>query len=149
MLLDEYQVILNDITVLSREAADHYREDANKLDGDNPELARLFLELADHRDLVAEGIQTMLRSLDALPREPDPERELLDELIEHASANLSSDGASVFAQARATQEQKIIEHLEQAIALDTLSEDHRQELRGYLDRSKSDLERLQPHYSAS
>lgn len=89
MLLDDGNVALNDIIVLCEETADEYL-DAAELIGD-PELSRMFRELAQQRDQIAAELSQHLLDLGALPRVPDTEKEMLERLLLRMKATLSTD----------------------------------------------------------
>ncbi len=89
MLLDDRNIALNDIIVLCEEIADEYL-DAAELIGD-PELSRMFRELAQQRERIAAELSQHILDLGALPRVPDTEKEMLERLVLRMKATLSAD----------------------------------------------------------
>lgn len=89
MLRDDRQVALNDVIVLCRDAADHYRDAAALLERGEP--ARLLDDLARRRAQAADELARHSRQLGDLPDEPDPDKETVDNLLTRLKALFVED----------------------------------------------------------
>lgn len=107
MLLDERHVVLNDIVVLCKEAADQYLDAAELVD--DAQLSALFRRLADQREQTAAELSRHIIELGALPRVPDTDKETLERLVLRMKATLSADERLALITERVQAEDEIIE----------------------------------------
>lgn len=89
MLMSDREVALDEVIVACKDAAHRYRSIAGSVHG--AELAALFQDLAEQRQTVAEKLGAYLRELGYLPREPDADKETVQELFSKAKAVLAED----------------------------------------------------------
>jgi uncharacterized protein (TIGR02284 family) len=89
LIRDERQLVLNDIVEHCRKLADHYRENASL--AEDPVLTELFMEISRERRAFAAELEDHLRRLGWLPAAPDPDAELVEELITRVKIAWSED----------------------------------------------------------
>ncbi len=89
LLRDDRQMAISDIEALCIETADHLAAAANQTDDMN--LKQLFTELALQRRQLAIELAVHIRSLDDLPKTPDPDREQFGDFVTSVKSFFSSD----------------------------------------------------------
>jgi len=89
LLRDEKQMSVNAVERLCFETADHYEAAASELGDDR--LAQVFASLADERQRLAAELAVHIRTLDDLPQQPDPDREVISHMLAGIKALLSGD----------------------------------------------------------
>lgn len=105
MLLDEEQIALNELVVAYREAADHFMDANEYLDGD--ELKSLFESIRDGHTKAADGLSDIVRQTGTLPRAQHADREQLHQIVTHVKAVFSEDDRQVFLNDRIEHEREI------------------------------------------
>ncbi|HEX2139256.1 MAG TPA: hypothetical protein VHG33_06045 [Woeseiaceae bacterium] len=124
MLMTDKQVALSDVIVALREAADQYAHAAEALD-DGSSLTERFAERGRRCNEAATALEPHIRRLGELPRQPDPEREALQNFLTRI-AGIGTDERSLFLEAlrerEAAIEQTAADALRQPFAEDTLGE---------------------------
>jgi uncharacterized protein (TIGR02284 family) len=86
---DERQLVLNDIVEHCRKLADHYQENAGL--AEDPALADLFTKTSRERRELAASLEDQMRHHGWLPAAPDPDAELVEELITRVKIAWSED----------------------------------------------------------
>jgi uncharacterized protein (TIGR02284 family) len=89
MLRDDKQTALNDVIYAVKDSAHHYREAADIVS--DVGLADLFRTIARQRETLVTELEVHIRRLHDLPREPDPDREIVDAVITRLKAALTGD----------------------------------------------------------
>jgi hypothetical protein len=79
VIRDERQARLNDLLVACKSSAEDYEQAAEL--AESAALAQFFRATADYRWGLADVLAAQVRNLDDLPREPDPDRQLLDHAL--------------------------------------------------------------------
>jgi uncharacterized protein (TIGR02284 family) len=79
ILRQEREIRLNAVIEAAIEAADHYQEEAARVDDET--IATLFADLSRRRREMSETLRVHIENLGDLPREPDVEAELAHELV--------------------------------------------------------------------
>jgi len=82
-LLDEKQMVLNELIVNLREAADHFTDAADHLD--DVQLKALFRTIRDEHFEAAEALSEPVRKTGALPRAQYADREEVHQLITYTA----------------------------------------------------------------
>ncbi|WP_162913280.1 PA2169 family four-helix-bundle protein [Rhodospirillaceae bacterium SYSU D60014] len=116
MLRDERQIALNDVIVACKDAADGY-DDAADASGE-PELAALFRTYGRRRREVAAELETHIRDLGDLPRNPDADAETIERLFTQLKAILSADERATLLEERERGEVEIGRLVEAALNTD-------------------------------
>ena len=86
MLRDERQARLNDLLVACKATAEDYEQAAEL--AESSALTEFFRATADYRWELADILARQVRDLHDLPREPDPDRQLLDHALTRLKAVL-------------------------------------------------------------
>ena len=98
LLRDDTQTALNRVESLCLETADGYGSVARQA-GD-PSLAALFGQTQQQRQRLAAELAPHIRALGDLPRQPDPDREALDHVVDGIKAFLAGDSDAVLLEQR-------------------------------------------------
>lgn len=114
MLRDDRQTALNAAIEACLHAA-HVHDDGAELIGDDPVGLR---HLAARRRRDAETLAGHLRRLDDLPKEPDPEYEVVSDLVSHIKNALAEDEQRQVLERSQAAEEALAEALEQILKLD-------------------------------
>lgn len=133
MLMDERQIALNDVIVACREAADHYGEVADGLEGGA--LAELFREYGRRHEDFASQLEEHIRRLGVLPRDLNADRELIERLITGIKATLSGDRRRMLIENREQAEAQIA-----ALISAALKQNLPDETKSLLDRIQDEVE---------
>lgn len=112
LLRDERQMAVNEVERLCFEAADYYDDAAGRAD---EALAALFRELADQHRQYAAALAEHIRALDDLPRQPDPDREAFDVVVNSLRALLSGDTRHTLIEERKQTEQALANAAQEAL----------------------------------
>jgi|SRR5688572_14194771 len=89
LIRTEQQVALNDLLVAAEKSADLLRDAAKFLDDDNTEHE--LEQLAERREMVAQGLRSAIYALDDMPSAPDPDAENTEKLLHRISAMISGE----------------------------------------------------------
>lgn len=89
MLMSDREVALDEVIVACKDAAHQYHHGAGSVH--DAELSALFRDLAKQRQTKAQALGMHLRELGYLPREPDADKETVQELFSKAKAVLAED----------------------------------------------------------
>jgi uncharacterized protein (TIGR02284 family) len=116
MLRDERRAALNDVIAACRKVAHDY-EDAARWTEDDA-LAALFRTLGAQRLADAEELDAHIRSLDDLPRAPDPDLETLEHLVTHAKGALLGSQRRAVLEECEEAERKLVHLLSAALRQD-------------------------------
>jgi len=141
MLEDLRIAALNEIIAACREAADLYTTAAST--AADAEIAKLLEGCAGTRKRFAEKLEASVRRLGGLPKEPDPERQGLENLwLRLKTALAESDHAAV-----AGEVQKYESDLQQKVD-DALHEDLAEADKAILNKLKQDIARTLEAFEA-
>jgi uncharacterized protein (TIGR02284 family) len=113
MLRDDRQVALNEVILICQEVADRYQAAAEMLE--ESELSRLIWEFSRQRQNRAKQLREHVRRLGDLPRMPDPDKKVVDNLITRVRSVLSADERLTLLEECEQDEHRIAERI--AIAL--------------------------------
>lgn len=127
LLRDDLQMAVNAVETLCFETADGYASAATRTD--QPEVARLFADLAAQRNQFAAELAAHIRALDDLPQQPDPDREAMGQVLSGIKALLSGDAHAALIDERMQVEDKLA-----AAAHDALRHELPAETRSMLER---------------
>lgn len=127
ILRDAAQSCLDDVVVACETAAERYHDSARRLT--DPDWARLFAVRGAQLERMAAQLGADLRTLDDLPSDPDPEREVLHGFAERLRTALSGDPRGAVVEQRRSDERELLETVERA-----RSEDLPQAVRAHLQR---------------
>lgn len=105
MLLDEKQIALNELVVAYREAADHFTDANEYLEGE--ELKTLFESILEGHTQAADRLSEIVRKTGILPRAQHADREQLHQIVTHMKAAFSEDDRQVFLNDRIEHERQI------------------------------------------
>lgn len=111
MLRNERQIALNEIVVACKEAADIYEACAERVH--EPDFASMLRETATERRAALPDLESWLKSIGDLPREPDEDAETAREFLTSIKSALASDERQPVVEDCEEAEQS----LEQAIAV--------------------------------
>jgi hypothetical protein len=89
LIRDERELVLDDLVEHCRKVASHYREYAGLIE--EPALGELFSETGRKHLELAVRLEEHLRDLGWLPPAPDPDAELVEELITRVKVAWSAD----------------------------------------------------------
>ncbi|MCA1765377.1 MAG: hypothetical protein LC633_03865 [Desulfobulbaceae bacterium] len=93
--------------------ADHYEEEAARLDG---ELAGYFKALANRRREAAEDLGAILRRSGDMPKEPDRDLESFEEALSRLKALVASNEEVALLRERVQSERELAETVKKALA---------------------------------
>jgi len=124
MFMNDKQVAVRDVILRLLEASDHYDHGANALS--DPDLAKRFAARGRECNDTAESLKPHIHRLGELPSQPDPEREVLDHILNRI-ANIGVDERSRFAKELGDRESAIEQAAGDAL-LQPLPEDTLHEL---------------------
>ncbi len=120
ILRDDCQAALNGLVMACQNAADHYRDVAELLD--DPDLERLFQDLAGERQQAADALAGQLRRLDDLPQAPDDDWEAIDGLLTRLRTLLVEDRRQTLLEEQEQREAALGEQVQAALALNLSTE---------------------------
>ena len=106
MLINESLAAINQISAKARELADHYEDFSVQLE--DATLTKLFQQQASTHRNHAEDLENVLRVAGELPRQPDPEQETLNDLIENVSNAIARDTQQAILQHRLNAEEQLL-----------------------------------------
>lgn len=139
LLRDDRQVAIGAVETLCFETADSYASAAESIEA--APLARVFARLAEERRQLAIDLAAHIRMLDDLPKQPDPDREVLGQILIGIKALLSGDAQATFINERADAEDRLVvatqEALRHALPAATQSMLHR--IREHAESAKREL----------
>ena len=116
MLRDDKQTALNDVIYAVKDSAHHFQEAAEIVS--DAGLADLFRAIARQRETLATELEAHIRRLHDLPREPDPDREIVDAVITRLKAALTGNERLSVLDEREQAEGELRTCIEDALALD-------------------------------
>lgn len=125
MFMNDKQVAVRDVILRLLEASDYYDHGAHALS--DPDLAKRFAARGRECSETAEGLKPHIHRLGELPSQPDPEREVLDHILNRI-ANIGLDERSRFAKELGERE-AAIQHAARDALLQPLPEDTLHELK--------------------
>jgi hypothetical protein len=119
-LRDEWEIALNEVLGLCVEAADHYEDAARRLAGagEAHAVAGLLDRTAERRRCQARRLETVLRAHDELPKDPDPDAELVHRATQWVKAIVATDEERALLEARLQQETRLAETVDAALTGD-------------------------------
>lgn len=120
MLLDEKQIALNELVVAYREAADHFVDANEYLDGE--ELRNLFDSIGEGHNKAADQLSEIVRKSGVLPRAQHADREQLHQIVTHVKAAFSDDDREVFLNDRIDHEREIERLIHESLKVDFSAE---------------------------
>lgn len=139
LLRDDKQAALNRVESLCLETADGYGSAAGQ--ADDRTLAALFEQARQQRQRLATELAPHIRALGDLPRQPDPDREALDHVVDGIKAFLSGDGDAALLEQRLAADAGLEEAIRAALD-ENLAPDTRDMLKRMLDEVGQMRERL-------
>lgn len=116
LLRDDRQAALNRVETLCLAGADHYESAAGQ--ARDTALANVFREMAQRRRAQAEGLAPHIRAIGDLPKQPDPDREALDHVLDGIRMLLSRDEGAELIEQRLREENDLLEAVRDAMKLD-------------------------------
>jgi hypothetical protein len=133
IILEDHVVALNDLLVACQRSANHLMRSAKLLEGQH-DMASWFNGLYYRRHRQCDGIQAILRTINHLPKEPDPDREMIADLSLRAKTFLSDDEKVPLIRKAMQMDSELAKHLDSALQLEWLAE-----IRQRLDRFHLEL----------
>jgi hypothetical protein len=140
ILTNQKEAALNAVLIALYHAADHYQQSVELLENQAP--ADFFARLLHLRRAAAARTTELLRSLNFLPAEPDPDRLALTELATLVKAALSRDIESILVKKALQLETHIQSRLDDALPLEW-SDPVRTALEHMHVETMNEIERLQ------
>lgn len=113
LLRDDRQVAVGTVETLCFETAGSYANAAEKIEAAS--LALVFARLAEERRQLAIELAAHIRMLDDLPKQPDPDREVLGQMLTGIKAILSGDAQATFIEERTDAEEKLVAAAQEAL----------------------------------
>jgi len=107
VIRDERQARLNDLLVACKSSAEDYEQAAEL--AESPALADFCRATAEYRWKLADALAARVRDLHDLPREPDPDRQLLDHALTRLRAVLHLAGDRDLAAERRDDDRELLE----------------------------------------
>lgn len=89
MLMSEGEIALDEVIVACKETIHSYQQAINTID--DAQLSDVFNHVLQQRQIYTHELESRLRELGYLPREPDPDRETLSNLFNRAKVLLADD----------------------------------------------------------
>jgi hypothetical protein len=114
-LADQKETALNAVLIALYSAADHYAQSVELLENQPP--ADYFARLLHLRRAAATRLTELLRTLDFLPAEPDPDRLALTELATRVKAALAREVEPILVQKALHLEVQIEHRFEEALKM--------------------------------
>ena len=112
MLRDAAQSALNDVIVQCDAVAERYRNSAQRVDA--PRWSQLFAVRGAQLERMAAQLGADLRTLDDLPSDADPERELLHGLLERLREAFTGEGGEALLRERGDDERALLDTIDGA-----------------------------------
>jgi uncharacterized protein (TIGR02284 family) len=132
---------LNDLLVDCKASAEDYEQAAEL--AASGRLADFFRATADYRWQLADRLAAQVRDLGDLPREPDPDRQLLDHALTRLKAVLHLTGDRDLIGERREDDGELLEAARSTLELD-LPDPARDAVRSLVDHVRESLEALHP-----
>lgn len=143
LLRNEQQLALNQVETLCIATADHYAAAADNVEDEA--LSTLFSALAQQRRELAVELADHIRALDDLPQQPDPDREVIDDLITGIKAFFSGDQRETMIEERKKLERSLADavHAAQQQALSAETKMFLTRLQSHVEATIRQLEQAQ------
>lgn len=113
MLMSDGEIALDEVIVACKEAAHGYQQAADAID--DAKLSGLLLDCLQQRQTYAKELESHLRELGHLPREPDADRETVHDLFNRAKVLLADDDRLKFLEEREQAEVHLAELVDKAL----------------------------------
>ncbi len=139
-LTDQKEAALNAVLVALQHAADHYAQSVELLE--NQPASDFFARLLHLRRSAAVQVTEILRSLDFLPTDPDPDRLSLSELATRVKAALVPEVSPILEHKALQLESQIEDQLVSALSIEW-PEQVAKTLGRLLNETRTEIKRVQ------
>lgn len=146
MWRNDCQVALSEVMVACKQAADRYREAADLAEESGLSLA--LGELAERREGQGLGLESHVRALGDLPREPDADRQAIDGLVSRLRTQFAPSPRQEIRDEVLHLERDLSEKIDAALAVEGLPAPVRVALRALREDVAATLERVDRMASA-